>query len=145
LLDDDIDDVLAIPVARLPQKGLLASVVVAGIVDKLRQISAIGITWHGVGHRPTGEGTGRLFHVILAVIEMAVHAHAHREQLQQFPPPVFVDGALMAHTVVQIEDHGRVDGKFHEQVAKIAHPKTAEHINLEVLLSGVLALGVAGA
>jgi hypothetical protein len=115
------------------------------VVDERRKISAVGIPRHGIGDRPTGEGSGRLLDVVLAIIQLAVLADAHREQFQQFPTPVFVDGAVMAHAVVQVEHHGRIIGKAHQQAFVPAHAVAAEHIDFEALLAGMLAFGVSGA
>ena len=47
LLDDDVDDVLAIPVARLTQEGLLAVIMVSRVVDEAGGIDAIGVAGDG--------------------------------------------------------------------------------------------------
>src|SRR5207249_12327590 len=108
------------------------------------QISAVGIARDSIDDRPASKGPGGLLDVILTVVELAVHTNAEREQLQQLPPPVFVDGPLMAHAVVQVVDHGRVDGEFHQQVMKTPYPLVAKQIKLYALLSVILALGVTG-
>ena len=52
---------------------------------------------------------------------------------------------FVAHAVVQVEHHGRVPGQALEQDVKFAHAQVAEHIQLELNLAAMLALGVAGA
>ena len=85
LLTDNVDDVFAVEVARLSEEGLLAFVVVFGLIFEVPRDSAVwpdGIALAaqrhilGVAQRPAGEGARRFLDVFLRVV-----AHAHAEQL----------------------------------------------------------------
>ena len=145
LAGDYFNDVVAIEVAGLAQEGLLVVVVVVGVVDEVGLVASVGIARHGVGDGPASEGAGGFLDVVLGVVGFAVHADAQREQFQKLAAPVLVDGALVAHAVVQVEHHGRVTGEALEQDVELAHAQVAEHIQLELDLAAMLALGVAGA
>src|SRR5262249_11930058 len=90
LLHNDVDDVFAIKASRMAQEGLLAVVMVFGLIRKTPVEAAQGQAWEFWADGPAGEGTRGLFDIVLAVV-----AHPHREQLQQLPAPVFIDGAAM--------------------------------------------------
>ena len=145
LFHDDIDDIFAIEIARLTLERLLSVVVVGGVEGELRFEAAVRVPRNSVGDGPAGECLGACLHVVLRIIGLAVHANAHCEQLQEFPPEVLVDGVLVAHAVVQIEHHGRVNGKGQQQFGETAHPQFPEHVQLLLYLAAVLALGVADA
>ena len=59
LLDDDVDDVLAVEVAGFAEEGLVALVVVFRVIDELGGVAAIGLAGDVVGDGPAGEGPGR--------------------------------------------------------------------------------------
>src|SRR5207249_12173971 len=92
LLDNDVDNVLAIPVARLTQEGLHAVIMISRVVDEAGGIDPIGVARNGRTDGPARKGAGTLFDVILRVVGMSVHAHPHREQLQELTAIVLVDG-----------------------------------------------------
>ena len=142
---DDPHDVLTVEVPRLAQERLFGVVVVGRVIDERRLVLPVGVARDGVGHGPAGEGAGGFLDIVLGIVGVAVHADAQGEEFQQFPAPVLVDGVLVAHAVVQVEHHGRVHGQAHEQFLEVAEPQGAEHVELNVLLLGVLALGVARA
>src|SRR4030095_9662362 len=145
LLDNDVDNVLAIPVARLTQEGLHAVIMVSPVVDEAGGIDPIGVAGDGSADGPAREGAGTLFDVILRIVGVPVHAHSHREQLQELTAVVLVNGTLVAHAVVQVEDHTWVSGDLQQDVPEAAEAIVTEHIKLDLLLSGVLDLGGAGA
>ena len=70
--------------------------------------------------------------------------HAHREQFQQFPAPVFVDGAVVIAVVVQPVNHRRALRQLGQQVGKGSQPLPAEHGNLLGQLRRIVHFGVAG-
>src|SRR5262249_61975384 len=85
LLTDDVDDILTVEIAGVAQEGLFALIVVGGVIDKFSSIAAIGLAGDAVGYGPAGESPGAFLYVFLGVVELAVHAHTHGEQLQQLP------------------------------------------------------------
>ena len=136
LFADDVDDVFAVEVARLPQECLIALIVVGRVVLEVPSDSAIwpdGVSLRpqrhilGVAQRPAGKGARRLFDVVLRVV-----AHAHAEQLQQFAPVVFVDCALVIVVIVQPHNHSRIARELQKQRLEVAHSVAAEHPNLVV-------------
>ena len=145
LTGDDVNDVVAVEVPGLAQERLVFVVVVVRVVDEVRLVATIRVPGHGIGDGPAGERPGRFLDVILGVVGVAVHSDAHGEQFQQLAAPVLVDRALVAHAVVQVEHHGRVAGQALEQDIEAAHAQIAEHVQLQLDLPTVLALGVARA
>ena len=107
LLDDDVDYVPAVEIARLAEERLLTVVVV--IFDELEigRVVAHGVERQRLPERPAGEGAGSGLDVILRVV-----ADTHREQLEQLTPVVLVDRALVIFIVVQPEDHGGIAGEL---------------------------------
>jgi hypothetical protein len=85
LLEDDVDDVLAVERAGAAEERLLAEVVLRGVELELE---------HVVG--PAGERARRLAHVALGVV-----ADAHREQLEQLAAEVLVRVLLDVLAVVE--------------------------------------------
>ena len=65
----------------------------------------------GVFYGPSGECPGTLLDVVLRVV-----AHTHREQLQDFPPVVLIDGPLVVRLIVQPDDHRGVLRELYEEV-----------------------------
>jgi len=116
---------------------------VARVVDELRLVFAVGIPGYGVGHGPPGESPGALFNIVLGVVDLAVHADAHGKQLQELTAPVLIDGVFVAHAIVQVEHHGRVFGQTLQEIVEFAQAVAPEHVKLDRLLLGVLALGMA--
>src|SRR5262245_27344556 len=91
LLHDDVDDVLTVKIARMAQEGLFAVIVIFLEVLEFPIPPVIIATRWCVSYGPAGKGPGGLSDVHLRVVGMPVHTHAQAEQLQQLPPPVFVD------------------------------------------------------
>src|SRR4029453_10157719 len=87
LLEDDVDDVLAVERAAAAEEGLLAGVVLRGVELELEDV---------VG--PAGERARRLADVALGVV-----ADTHREELEQLAPEVLVRMALDVLAVVEID------------------------------------------
>ena len=145
LLADDADHILAVPVAGFAQEGLVLLDMVEAVVEEAVGIAAIGIAGDGVGDGPAGKSLGAGFHIVLAIVGLAVHADAHREQLQQFPAPVLVDRLFVAELVVQVVEHGRVGGQVHEEVVELAEAVGPEVVQLQQDLAGAHTLGVADA
>ena len=143
LLADDVDDVVTVPSASLAEESLHAIVVVGRVEAELPLAAAVGEWRVGWGDVPAGESQGAGFDVILTIIELFVHAHAQREQLQEFPPVVLVDCGFMAFGVVQVVDHARVLGEIEEQVSEAARALLPEHIDHSVHLVAAIYLGVA--
>ena len=134
LLADDVDDVLAVEVARLPEEGLLTVVVVflavlEVVVDPaVRPVRVPRRAHHhvlGVANGPAGERPRALLDVVLRVV-----AHSHGEQLQQFAAPVLVYCVLVVVLVVQPDDHRRVLRELQQQPVESAHSVAPEHIHL---------------
>ena len=119
---DNVNDILAVEVARLAQEGLGALVVVRRVVNELGRIATVGLAGDVVADGPAGEGPGAFLDVVFAVVELAVHAHAHGEELQQFTAIVFVNVVLVAEAVVQEVDHGRVLGNLNHSSRKLPMP-----------------------
>src|SRR5262245_42769048 len=118
---------------------------VSRVVDKAGGIDAIWVARNWRGEGPAREGAGAGFDVVLRVVGLPVHAYPEREQLQQLTAVVLVDGALMAHAVVEIEEHRWVSGNLQQDVPEAAEATAAEHIKLDKLLFVVLHFGRAGA
>ena len=145
LLRDDVDDVIAVEVAGLAQERLGALVMVFGVVHELRVVTAVGLPRNVVRDGPTGERAGAFLYVVLGVVELAVHAHAHREQLQELPAVVLVDRALVTQTVIKEENHRRVARDSHQQITETAHSELSEHLDLVIGCRVALRLAVGGA
>ena len=145
LLADDVHHIAAIPGAGFAQESLVAVVVVGRVEAEGEGGAAIGEHRHGGGQVPAGKGAGAGLDVVLGVVELAVFADAQGEQLQQFPPVVFVDRRLVAFDVVQVVEHGRVGGEPQQQFAEVAHALFAEGVVLHGGGAGVVDLVVAGA
>ena len=131
LAADYLDDVVAVEVAGLSQEGLFAVVVVVWIVTKQPR----RLTERDAGHvviidGPTSERPGRLLHVILGVVLLAVHPDAHGEQFQQLPAPVLVDGVLVVEVVVQPENHRRIAGQPFQQWPEAAQSVLPKQVDL---------------
>ena len=139
LLEDDVDDVLAVKVAGFAQEGLFPEVVVFLAVGELPRVAAVGRAGQLGLNRPAGEGARALPHIHLGVV-----GNAHGEQLQELPAPVLVHGVPVVLVVVQPENHGRVLGQLNEHIPVVAHPTLPEHIDLLQQLVAVVHLGVAG-
>ena len=71
---------------------------------------------------PAGEGAGSLPHIHLGII-----AHAHAEEFQQFPAPVFVNGLGVVFAVVQPVNHGRILRQLQQEFLVVAHALFPEH------------------
>ena len=89
MLEDDVDDVVAVQVSDAPHEYLLAIIVVPGVVD---EISVIG--------RPSRECAGGVLDVGFAVM-----SRADGEELHEFPSPVLIGVPLAVPGVVQIAHH----------------------------------------
>ena len=139
LLRHNVDDLLPVERAGFAQKGFLAVVVILGAVLKAPVEPPQRIAGDLGADGPAGKGAGRFLDILLGVV-----AHAHREQLQQFAAPVFVDRAAVVAVVVQPENHRRIARQFHQQVAETAHPAFAEHRDLLRKFRRVVHFGVAG-
>ena len=138
LLDDDIDNVLTVEVARMAQERLLAIIVIFLEVLKFPVPPVIVTSRRCIRDRPPSEGPGGLPHVRLRIV-----AHTQAEQLQQLPPPVLIDRMGVVVAVIQPVDHGRILRQRDQQVAVAAHPLVAEHVDLADQLVPVVDLGLA--
>ena len=145
-LRDNLDDVLAVEVARLAQERLDSVVVVAGVVlevprDAAERRERVLVSLHphvvDVAEGPARERAGGLLHVVLRVV-----AHAHREELQQLAAVVLVDRAVVIVVVVEPEDHRGVAGELQQEVLEAAEPHPAEHLELVQDRARVVGLGV---
>ncbi len=92
----------------------------------MRGIAAIGIAGDSIGDRPARKGSGTGFDIIFGVVGVPIHAHYHGEQLQQLSAIILVDRVLVAHAIVQVEDHRRVSGNFEQDIPEAAQTETAE-------------------
>ena len=128
---DDGDNVVPVEIARLPQKRLHPVIVVRGVIPEPPGRLPVGNARHIViVNRPPRKGPRRLLNIILRIIRLPVHAHAHGEQLQQLAPPVLVDRPLVIEIIVQPENHRRIPRHLHQQRLKTAQPVLPEQINL---------------
>ena len=125
LLHDDVDDVLAVEAPGVAQEGLLRVVVQLFAVDEARGVAAVRVERQRLLEGPAGEGVGRRLDVVFGVV-----AHAHREQLEQLAPVVFVGPVAEVLAVVQPVDHRRVARELEQQVAHVAQPAAPEHLDL---------------
>ena len=139
LPDDDVNDVAAVEVAGMAQETLFPIVVVVGPELETPVETAQGLARRLGGNRPAGKGPGGFLDVLLGIMP-----HAHREQFQQFPAPVFVDGAVVIAVVVQPVNHGRALRQLRQQIGKSGQPLPAEHGNLLGQLRRIVHFGVAG-
>ena len=97
-------------------------------------------------HPPALDGRVQLFELhagAILDIFLGVVADAHREELEQLAPVVFVVNALGVVVVVEPEDHGWIHGDLDEQRAKVAQRVLAEHRNLVGHHLGVVELAKA--
>ena len=145
VLADQIQDMLAVPVAGLAEEGFFRFVVVGGVVAELPGAAAVGEGRVGGRDVPAGEGAGAGFDIVLGVVETAVHADAHGEEFQELAAVVFVDGRLVALAVVQVIDHCRAGGEVHQQLAEVAHAVVPEHLDHPAHFLAGVDFGVAGA
>src|SRR5262245_25065941 len=122
LLIDDINNVLTVEIPGVAQESLFAVIVVSGVVNEFCGIAAVGLSGNAVGNGPSGKSPGAFLHILLGVVEVAVHAHTHGEQLQQLPSIVLVDSPFMAQAIVQEVDNGRVSRNIDQQIRECAHP-----------------------
>ena len=136
---NDIDDVLPVKVAGMPQESLFRRVVILLLILELPIEAAVGAAGNHRGDSPAGKGPGTFPHIRLGIV-----AHAHGEQLQQLPPPVLVDRGGVIVAVVQPVDHRRIPGQGHQQIPVVAHAPFPEHIDLLENFVEVVNLGVAG-
>ena len=139
LFEDDVDDVEAVEVARAPEEGLLAVVVLFGAELVLEEEAVVGHARHLRADGPAGEGAGALEDIGLGVV-----ADAEREQFEQLAAPVFVGRALVVLVVVEPVNHGRVLRQHDQQVAVVARAVIAPHVDLRDQVIVVVHLGVAG-
>ena len=75
LLYDDIDDVVAVKIARMSQKSLFAIVVVLFEENEFRIVESLRIQRRRLGERPAGKGASAILNIVFCVI-----ANAHREE-----------------------------------------------------------------
>ena len=75
--------------------------------------------------RPAGENAGQLAHVGLGVAAV----DAQRVQLHQLPGVVFIQAAVVALGLVQVQQHGRVLGTGQQQIFKAAQRIRADDVN----------------
>ena len=137
MLEDDVDDVLAVEVAPFAEEDFLSVVVVVGVVLELPGEAVVEHAGEGGADSPAGEGASALLHVVFRVVALA-----HGEQLKELPTPVFVGGVFVVLIVVEPEDHGGVLGHFYQHGAVGAHAEIPEHVNLEGHLQRAVDLGV---
>ena len=135
LLDDDVDDVLAVVVSGVSEERLGSLVVVIGQVLELGCVVAVWIERDRLGERPASERARGVLDVVLGVV-----VHAHAEQLEQLAPPVLVGLVGVILAVVEPVVHGRVAGQGDEYGAQVGHSNLAEHIDLGDDGRAVLAL-----
>ena len=145
LLRDNRYDVLAVERPGFSQESLFSIVVVELVVQVGVVVTAVRIPGYRVGDGPSGKGPGASLHILFRVVGVAVHAHAHGEQLKQLSAPVLVNRLFVAQLVIQVIDHGRVAGQAHQQVGKAAESMSAEIVQLNQDLIGRHALGIANA
>ena len=136
---NDVDDVLAVKVAAMPQETLFPVVVILLLVLELPVKAPVGSARNHRGNRPPGKGPRTLPHIRLGIV-----AHPHTEQLQQLPPPVLVDRIGVVIAVVQPVNHRRVFRQLHQQLPVVAHPPLPEQINLLEYLVVMVDFRVAG-
>ncbi len=136
---DDVDDVLAVEVALVAEEGLLAVVVILGVVHELGLVVAEGVQRDGLLEGPAREGPGRLLDV-----ELGVGADAHGEQLEQLPAVVLVDAVGVVLPVVQPVDHGWILGEVEEDIPHLAQAVAPKGVDLSNQRRCVLALVVRG-
>ena len=123
----------------MAQELLLGVIVVFGIVLKLPREAAIRQARDLGGNAPAGEGSGRFAYVFLRVVALS-----HAEEFQELPPPVLIHRPLVVFLIVQPENHRRVLGQCHQQVAIVPHAILTEHLDLRKHLVIIVDLGVPG-
>src|SRR5215468_12550078 len=87
LVANDTNNVLAVEIARHPQEGLLAVVVVLFSILKEPVMAANGAAGQLGQNGPSRERPRALAYVRLRVVP-----HAHAKELQQFASPVLIHG-----------------------------------------------------
>src|SRR5215468_12190818 len=87
LLANDANDILAVEIARHPQEGLFAVVVVFFPVLEEPVVAANRATRQLGQDGPASERPGALAHVCFRVV-----AYPHTEELEEFAAPVLIHG-----------------------------------------------------
>src|SRR5439155_11476877 len=100
LLHDDIQDVLAVKPPAMPEKFLVAVIVVFRPILEFPGEAAIGGAGNLGFEGPAGEGARRLADVLLGVV-----AGTEAEQLEELASPVLVDRCPVVLVVVEPEHH----------------------------------------
>ena len=112
--DQDVHDVVAVPVAGLAHERLRVVVVLAGVEVELAAAQV-----------PAGEGAGGGLDVVLGVV-----ADAAGVQLHQFAPEVLVRVRLEVLVAVEVAQHLRVPRDGQGQGAEVAQRVLPEHLVL---------------
>ena len=92
MIQEYLDQIVALPATLIPKNGLLASIVEVRVFLELVFF-----------HRPAGKSAGRFLYVLFRVI-----ADAEREQLHQLPAEVLVGMSLPVRLSVEPEQQGGV-------------------------------------
>ncbi len=125
LLDDDVDNVLAVQVPAMAKEFLDAVIMVFRPVFELPGEPPVWQARDLGFEGPAGEGPRRLTDICLGIV-----AGAEAEQLQQFAAPVLVHRRAVVLVVVQPEYHRRIPGHLQQKVAVVTHAVIAENLDL---------------